>query len=47
MKNKKQKTTPPINAINLSDKIKWWKQDGNFNGKLYLKICELKNRIPN
>ena len=48
MKAKKQNQhTPPNNAINLADKIKWWKQGGNFNGKLYLKFCELKNKIPN
>ena len=45
MKSKNQ--TPPINAISLADRIKWWKKDGSFNGKLYLKVCELKNRIPN
>jgi len=38
---------PYINAINLSDKIRWWQDGGNFNGELFLKFCEIKNKIPN
>jgi len=46
MKLKKKHPLSNINAITLSDKMKWWQSDGNFNAELYLKCCYVKNRIP-
>jgi len=35
------------NGITLTDQIHWWRQDGSFNGELYIRICELKKQPYN
>lgn len=33
--------------ITLTDQIHWWRQDGSFDGELYIRICELKKQPYN
>jgi len=31
-------------AIRLSDMMRWWNHNGNFNTDLYIRICKIKSK---